>query len=290
MGKIPVRELIAIFQRMYTEHWAYKSNAARAGCVDCSGAFVWAYKQFGASIAHGSNAIARSYVLALLPVSEAQPGMAAFKIRRPGDEKYKLPEKYQSGGSAYNGDLNDYYHIGLVDTDARYVLNAQSTATGFQRSKFAQTWACVGYLKAVDYGNPQEDESKMQDYVVVADSGKTVRVRKQPTKKADVAGTVRVNTVIKGEPIDEGAWYRVQSGSLSGYMMGNFLRPMPEIPADGSAPQVIVQPSNAILSGGELARLCELRDECARMAVELDAMAQAVRAYRDNLADICGEG
>lgn len=160
-------------------------------------------------------------------------------------------------------------------------------------------WNRVGLWSRMDYGetinriltgDPTEDEAKMQDYVVVADSGKTVRVRKQPTKKADVAGTVRVNTVVQAEPIDEGAWFRVQSGSLSGYMMGEFLRPMPEIPADGSAPQVIVQPSNAILSGGELARLCELRDECARMAVELDAMAQAVRAYRDNLADICGEG
>lgn len=199
MGKIPVRELIAIFQRMYTEHWAYKSNAAQTGCVDCSGAFVWAYKQFGASIAHGSNAIARSYVLALLPVSEAQPGMAAFKIRRPGDEKYALPAKYQPGGSAYNGDLNDYYHIGLVDTDARYVLNAQSTATGFQRSKIAQNWACVGYLKAVDYGDEKtngDEEPMMNPMIVYAESGKTVFLRRQASTDSSYIARVPVGTEV----------------------------------------------------------------------------------------------
>lgn len=42
---IPAAELIALFNRMYTEHWAYKWGAAQTGCVDCAGAFVWAYRQ-----------------------------------------------------------------------------------------------------------------------------------------------------------------------------------------------------------------------------------------------------
>ena len=50
MSKIPVNELISCFERMRDEHWDYCLNSAREGCVDCSGAFVWAYKQFGNSV------------------------------------------------------------------------------------------------------------------------------------------------------------------------------------------------------------------------------------------------
>lgn len=78
MTKIPASSLIDLFERMYVERWSYVLGSAKTGEVDCSGAFVWAYKQFDLSIAHGSNAIARSYVEGLLPVSEARPGMAAF--------------------------------------------------------------------------------------------------------------------------------------------------------------------------------------------------------------------
>lgn len=147
---IPVLELIAIFVQMYKEHWSYIWGAARKGCVDCSGAFVWAYKQFGKSIAHGSNTIARSYVKKILPISEAKPGMAAFKIRKPGDRYYDLPAKFKKGGGSYNGDLNDYYHIGLVDETGKYVLNAQSESAGFTRTAIKK-WGAVGYLSAVEY-------------------------------------------------------------------------------------------------------------------------------------------
>ena len=102
--------------------------------MDCSGAFVYAFRLLGnRSIAHGSNAIARKYVVEMLPVSMAKPGMAAFKARVSGDEGYDLPERYRQNGVSYTGDLNDYYHIGLVDSDARYVLNAKGTNYGFSR-------------------------------------------------------------------------------------------------------------------------------------------------------------
>ena len=34
MGKIKVSALIAVFERMAREHWAYEWGAAREGCVD----------------------------------------------------------------------------------------------------------------------------------------------------------------------------------------------------------------------------------------------------------------
>ena len=219
---IPVNQLIAIFQRMYVERWPYVWGSAKEGEVDCSGAFKYAYRQFGKSIYHGSNRIAREYVVELLPVSEARPGMAAFKLRNPGEEYYALPQGYLSGGSQYNGDLNDYHHIGLVDDDPAFVLNAKSTAEGFKRSPIKEGWDCVAYLKDVDYGTTEEVEP-MYEAVVVADSGSNVRMRKRPTTdsetlvKIPLGETVQVNESAQG-------WAQIEWQGETGYMMTKFLQ------------------------------------------------------------------
>lgn len=230
---IPVNELIAIFQQMYDQHWKYTAGAAERGNVDCSGAFVWAYKQFHQSIAHGSNAIARQYVKGLLPVSKAAPGMAAFKIRKPGDPKYALPGKYQVGGSAYNGDLNDYYHIGLVDASGRYVLNAQGTNAGFTRTKIS-TWGAVGYLKAVDYNGKGEDVKPMQTMYVTSDDGNPVRVRAKPSTSAETIKKLPVGTRVNAGEAENG-WREIAFDDDNGWMMSRFLTtvsPTPTTPTD----------------------------------------------------------
>lgn len=118
---------------------------------DCSGAFVRAYRAHGLSIYHGSNRIAREYVVQLLPISRAEPGMAAFKARKPGEKYYALPAEYRKGGKRYSGDLNDYYHIGVVDTDGQHVLHCANTREGFLRSDIGQGWCAAARLKQVEY-------------------------------------------------------------------------------------------------------------------------------------------
>ena len=223
MTKIPAKNLIADFQRMYRERWAYIWSHAEDGCVDCSGAFVNAYRKHGLSIYHGSNTIARKHVRGLLPISEAKPGMAAFKIRKPGAKYYKLPAKFQKGGAEYNGDLNDYYHIGLVDEDGKHVLNAQGEKAGFTRTKLS-TWGAVGYLKAVDYGNeesPSEGKT-METMYVTAKSGKTVRMRQAPSGTAKVLRDVEVGTAVQAGPDIDG-WREIICQDDGGYMMSQFL-------------------------------------------------------------------
>jgi site-specific recombinase XerD len=75
---------------MYKEHWSYEWGAASKGCVDCSGALVYAYRQLaGQSVIHGSNGQARRWISgSMMPISMAQPGMVAFKARKPGEEDY----------------------------------------------------------------------------------------------------------------------------------------------------------------------------------------------------------
>ena len=221
-----VTDLIALFQQMYREHWSYIWGHAEKGCVDCSGAFVYAYKVLDhMSIAHGSNAIARKWVVCdMLPLSEARPGMAAFKFKRPGEDGYDLPERYRQGGASYDGDLSDYYHIGLVDADVHYVLNAKGTISGFCRDKLAAAsgWDCVAYLKDVEYGG--KDDVVMQAKVVLPSGAKgdTVNMRSGPGKNYEVIGKVPVGTTVD-LLVDQGTWCKIDWDGQTGWMMSNYL-------------------------------------------------------------------
>lgn len=229
---IPCNKLIAHFQQMNAECWAYEWGAAKNGVVDCSGAFVYAYRQECESIYHGSNRIARKHVKGLLPISEAKPGMAAFKLRKPGENLYALPQGYMSGGANYNGDMNDYYHIGLVDENPAYILNAKSTAEGFKRSPIAEGWDAVGYLTDVLYDG-SVDAMTAGIYTVVAELGDTVRMRKLPTTDSDTIAKVPIGTDVE---VLEGAdgWATIRYNGQKGYMMETYLtqkvaeKPMPE--------------------------------------------------------------
>lgn len=222
MATIRAKDLIADFQRMYRERWPYEWGSSKDGCVDCSGAFVNAYRHHGLSIAHGSNAIARRYVVKLLPVSEARPGMAAFKARKPGASGYALPDSYKSGA-----DLTDYYHVGLVDSDGAHVLNAQDPGAGFTRTPVSK-WHFVAELKAVDYGEPAgEDQDRhdpdpdplMGDATVTAPNGGTVNVRAKPSgAKQDALPTGAAVTILETRD----GWCLIDYHK-QGWMMARFL-------------------------------------------------------------------
>lgn len=147
--------LLEEFRLMWREHWQYVWGKHEKGIVDCSGAFYYVFKLHSLPMYNGSNRIARVYVEKLVPYDYAkangliEDGMAAFKHHPPGSADYNLGSGYKPKGAYYNGDLNDYYHIGLVDGE--YVLNAQGAKTGFVRSKLTEHWTFVAYLKNVNY-------------------------------------------------------------------------------------------------------------------------------------------
>lgn len=147
---IPVRDLIAQFEMMYREHWSYKWGRSERGCVDCSGAFTYVFGQYGISCPHGSNSIARTFIDGdILPTIYAEPGMVAFKVRPWREE--------DSGNKWYEQTPGDVYHVGLVDEDTRYVLNAKSEKTGFSRDKLSD-WDYVAFLRGVDYSGDASEE------------------------------------------------------------------------------------------------------------------------------------
>ena len=85
---IKAEKLLDLFERMEREHWGYELGAAKEGLVDCSGAFVWAFKQLGGSIEHGSNSIYHLRVGEVVPTAQAKPGYAVFKMRAWRDMEF----------------------------------------------------------------------------------------------------------------------------------------------------------------------------------------------------------
>ena len=176
--------------------------------------------------------MARVEVVALIPIGSAKlvPGMAAFKRHNPGESGYNLPSGYKPGQPYYNGDLSDYYHVGLVDTDVTRVLNAQGRATGFVSSPISQNWSYVALLKQVDYGSadvpaasPVQPDAGTA--TVYAANGKPVRLRKTPSKELPYLAEVPVGERVILRGLDQNGWTPVTYKGRDGYMMSEFLLP-----------------------------------------------------------------
>lgn len=214
---IKASALINLFRRMLDERWAYELGAAREGCVDCSGAFVWAYKQLGATIEHGSNSIAHLRVGEYVPVSEAKPGYAVFKLREWRED--------DSGNRWFDQQPGDCYHIGLMGRDGR-VLNAQGTKTGFVASPASQNWAFAAPLKAVSYSDDKEGGDTMFGNATVKTqkAGSYVNLREGASTRAAVIGKVydgeRVNVLREA---GTGWIYAKTQAGAEGYMSADYI-------------------------------------------------------------------
>lgn len=208
------KQLVEEFRKMLG--WPYKWGDAKRGSVDCSGAFVYAFRLHGLSIYHGSNTIWRSYLSAKGKIEEVPlaPGVAVFKWREDGE-----PDKYKNDGE------DDFYHIGLYVGGGK-VIEAKSVKYGCVESDLSSGWTHAGYLKDIDYTEEEgEEEMPMQEgmrtAVVVAESGNTVNVRREPNGE-------RVGTIALGETVkvysSEGGWSSVAHEQIAGYMKTEFLR------------------------------------------------------------------
>lgn len=216
------RDLIKEFEKMLG--WAYRWGDAKRGSVDCSGAFVYAFKQHGLKIYHGSNTIWRSYLDAKGRIGEIKlvPGMAVFKWREDGE-----PQKFEADGE------DDFYHIGLYVGNGE-VIEAKGVQHGCVRSQIGRGWTHAGYLKNIEY--EEAENMEVRQAVLVAETGSTVNVRKEPNGE-------RIGRILLGEVVDvyhsDGGWssiaYASTAGKLSGYVKTEFLAFEEEEAEEGEA-------------------------------------------------------
>lgn len=210
---IDVDKLLDLFERMEREHWDYEPGAAREGCVDCSGAFAWAYKQLGASIEHGSNSIYHLRVGQVVPIAQAKSGYAVFKMRAWREE--------DRGNRWYGESPGDCYHIGLMGRNGK-VLNAQGVKTGFVASD-AKGWAFAAPLNAVKYKS--EGDGKMFGNATVSVTSGYLNIREGAGTAAKVIAKAengtRVNVI--REAGGTGWVFGKLENGVAGYMSGEYL-------------------------------------------------------------------
>ena len=189
---IEAGKLLDLFERMKREHWAY---------------------ELGASIEHGSNSIAHLRVGEYVPVAQAKPGYAVFKMRAWRDE--------DRGNRWYGESPGDCYHIGLMGRVGK-VLNAQGVKTGFVASD-AKSWAFAAPLKAVKY-ETKGDEKMFGNATVSVTSG-YLNIREGAGTAAKVIARAengtRVN-VIREAGGTGWVFGKLESGE-AGYMSGEYL-------------------------------------------------------------------
>lgn len=216
---ISVSEIVQSFWQIVG--WPYKSPGTNnENGIDCSGAFVRAYEQYGYSIYHGTNRIIRVYchdVFSIQNEGQLKPGMPVFKSKTDLSD---LKAEYKPGGRYYDPSLPyDYYHIGLVvSVNPLKIIHATTPSARVDMALGNFTYA--GYLNAVDYA---ETPVQTGDAKVIAPSGSTVNLRNSPSKSATVLYRVPIGsevTVLSQEA--DGLWSRIQY-TITGFMMSEFL-------------------------------------------------------------------
>ena len=212
---IDVDRLLDLFERMEREHWAYEPKAAREGCVDCSGAFEWAFNQLGAYIEHGSNSIYHLRVGQVVSVAQAKSGYAVFKMRAWREE--------DRGNRWYGESPGDCYHIGLMGRNGK-VLNAQSVKTGFVASD-AKGWAFAAPLNAVKYKAEGGGGGKMFGNATVSVTSGYLNIREGEGTAAKIIARAengtRVNVI--REAGGTGWVFGKLENGVAGYMAGAYL-------------------------------------------------------------------
>jgi len=151
---IPVSTFLERVEEIAREKPRYrKGGSGKDGTCDCIGLIIGALRRAGATWTgiHGSNYAARKEATDLREIrsaSELQPGELVFKHTRPGQKSYDLPARYRKDGSAYSGDLLDYYHVGVV-LSASPLRICHVTGTGAELDTSLGKWSHHGWCKSV---------------------------------------------------------------------------------------------------------------------------------------------
>ena len=221
---------------------AYKKGASSLTECDCIGMDKYAFRECDVKFStSGTNYTARNQVDNLRPVSSASElnvGDIVFKAKSPDENGYNLPAKYYPGGSEYNGDLLDYYHIGTVKSvSPLQIIHITSptakTDTKLGKWGYAAEWK-KEYISNSPVPEPEPGPEPQPDpepktAIVYAPTGNTVNMRSSPKTTSPLVERVPIGeTVVILQFGDE--WCRVQWKWFKGYMQTRFLI-FNEIPA-----------------------------------------------------------
>ncbi len=197
------------------------------GYCDCIGLIIGALERAGIDWRgiHGSNYAARyalkSKIRKITSAKDLKVGDLVFKGRT---DTSKLPNRYKKDGSLYNGDLHDYYHVGVV-TSVDPLEITHMTSPTIKHDTSLGKWGFVGECKYVDMTSqiPTTIPTKEKTAVVVATSGKTVNMRRGAGRNYKLVERIPLGSVVQLLGDDNPDWDKIRWGNKTGWMMDCYL-------------------------------------------------------------------
>lgn len=232
---VALSSFLAAVDAIQAEAPTYRSGGKAAdGTCDCIGLIIGALNRCGVKWPgiHGSNWAARNAMAWLLPVADAgdlSVGEIVYKAKRPGETGYALPDRY-----AKDPDRSDYYHVGVVRSVEPLRIVHCTSPGGVVVDAKVWKWAYRGWLKLIDtsasagVSNTITGDDATMDILatVTAESGSTVNLRSRASTSSSLLERVPVGARVT--ILDEyGGWAKIKYGSVTGYMMSEFLHAAP---------------------------------------------------------------
>lgn len=156
-------------------------------------------------------------------------GDVVFKMKTPSESGYNLPSKYRPGGNGFNGDLNDYCHIGVVKSVSPLQIIHMTSPTAKTDTSIGK-WKRAACLKKQYISDSEQivepepiPEPTKETATVYAPTGRWVKMRKEPSTKCRLYDDVPIGA--KVTIVEFGyEWSKINYGSRKGwYMMTKFL-------------------------------------------------------------------
>lgn len=210
----------------------YQLGCSSKERCDCIGMIKYSMRQNHVSFSTtGTNYTFRNQIKNVRKISSTADlkfGDVVFKAKNPGDSGYNLPAKYKKGGSAYNGDLTDYTHVGVVKSVNPLRIIHMTSPTAKTDTKIGNwryaTELDERYISDVTPSPEPEPKPVSDKALVVAPSGRWVKMRAKPSTSCGLYDEVPVGaTVTVVTRLDD--WTKINYGKRKGwYMMTKFLQ------------------------------------------------------------------
>lgn len=190
---------------------------------DCIGLIIGAIRRAGGQWRglHGSNYAARSEVVKIMRIgaaSELEIGEVVFKAYEPGVGGYNLPIRYEPGGESYNGDLRDYYHVGVVVSVNPLRIRHMTTPRPKMDTSLGK-WTWHGWLKKISASGGDETLKVTYQAKVI---GGALNLRKDKSTTSErITQIPDGSTVTVTEELPE--WCLVEYQGQTGYVMAKYL-------------------------------------------------------------------
>lgn len=226
MAKIPVKKFVQNIITIYNKKPKYVLGADSFTECDCIGMPRRAHKMEGITPSgmSGTNYFARytaKNLKKITSVSQLKVGDAVLKTAAIDHPSWPLPAKYRKGGSSYNGDLNNYSHIGTVTGTNPLEITHMTSPTAKKDSKLGN-WTYFGQYPLVDYNNSSSD-----DKVVITMETATVVGGSLNMRKDTDTNSTRITIIPSGSKvavIEKGSvWCKAVYNEYTGYVMTKYL-------------------------------------------------------------------